>query len=129
MVRAPIALSLWRCPVATFIRLLALFIAAVSFLVVPPADSSGAVGILAVDDPIDPQRWQDQQDMTWADYRAVPGATWADPARVPSQRRLKIALVAVDFSDQPFVITQPRLGDPFGNPQIDPIARQAHPSL
>ena len=105
------------------IRLLALFIAAASFLVVPPADYSGAVGILAIDDPIDPQRWQDQQDMTWADYRAVPGATWADPARVPSQRRLKIALVAVDFPDQPFVITQPRLGDPFGNPQIDPIAR------
>ncbi|GIH05475.1 peptidase M6 [Rhizocola hellebori] len=106
-----------------FVRLLAVLLATSSFFVVPPATSGGAVGALAIDDPLDPQRWQDQQDMTWADYRPVPGATWADPARVPTQRRLKIALVAVDFSDQAFVITQPKQGDPFGNPQIDPIAR------
>jgi hypothetical protein len=82
------------------------------------------VGVTAIDDPIDPQRWQDQQDMTWSDYRPVPGANWADPARVPTQRLLRVAVVAVDFPDQPFVITRPRLSDPFGNPQIDPVPRQ-----
>jgi hypothetical protein len=29
--------------------------------------------------PIDPQRVQDQDDMTWSDYRAIPGIDWADP--------------------------------------------------
>ena len=44
-------------------------------------------------------------------------------------RKLKIAVVAVDFSDQPFVITQPKHSDPFGNPQIDGIPREAVPKF
>ena len=71
--------------------------------------------------PIDPQRVQDQQDMTWADYRPIPGVNWADPSLV-APRKLRVALVAVDFPDQPFVITLPKQSDLFGNPQIDPIA-------
>ncbi|MBE1491656.1 metallopeptidase domain-containing protein [Plantactinospora soyae] len=73
--------------------------------------------------PVDPQYWQDQETMTWDDYRAVPGGNWADPARQPSQRKLRIALVAADNPDQPFVITQPRASDPFRNPQVAPVAR------
>ena len=72
--------------------------------------------------PLDPQAWQDQEDMTWADYKPIPGTNWGDPARVPG-RALKVALVAVDFEDQPFVITRPKHSDPFGNPQVDPVAR------
>jgi hypothetical protein len=30
--------------------------------------------------PIDPQRCQDQQDMTWNDYHLIPGMDWADPS-------------------------------------------------
>ena len=78
--------------------------------------------------PIDPQNCQDQDDMTRADYRPIPGKNWADPALVPS-RVLRIALVAVDFSDQPFVVTLPKHSDPFGNPQIDPIPREAVPQF
>lgn len=73
--------------------------------------------------PIDPQHWQNQYDMTWADWTDIPGTTWNDPNAQPSERGLRIAMVAVDFPDQPFVITQPKQSDPFGNPQIDPIAR------
>ncbi len=76
--------------------------------------------------PIDPQVCQDQQEMTWADYRPIPGKRWADPG-LPSGRQLRIALVAVDFEDQPFVITLPRGSDPFGNPQVDPVAREMVP--
>ena len=76
--------------------------------------------------PIDPQNEQDQQDMTRADYHPIPGKSWADPSLVPG-RVLRIALVAVDFSDQPFVITLPKHSDPFGNPQIDPIPRESVP--
>src|SRR4051812_31984931 len=74
--------------------------------------------------PIDKQAVQDQDAMTWADYKPVPGTNWADTSIQPTVRTLKIAVVAVDFSDQPFVITQPKFSDPFGNPQVDPIARE-----
>ncbi len=76
--------------------------------------------------PIDPQQVQDQQDMTWADYRPIPGVDWADPSR-KAPRTLRVALVALDFPDQPFVITMPKGSDPYGNPQIDPVRREDVP--
>src|SRR5581483_4042585 len=79
--------------------------------------------------PIDPQRVQDQQNMTWNDYHAIPGIDWADPSRVPTSKNFKVALVAIDFDDQPFVITQPKKSDLFGNPQIDPIKRERVPQF
>ena len=72
-------------------------------------------------DPIDPQRVQDQDEMTWADYKPIPGTNWA--TNMAPERPLRVALVAIDFEDQPFVITQPRGSDPFGNPQVDPVPR------
>ncbi|MFH0759971.1 MAG: peptidase M6 [Bacteroidota bacterium] len=78
--------------------------------------------------PLDPQKWQDQQDMTRADYHPIPGRNWADPSLVP-QRTLKIALVAVDFDDQPFVITLPKHSDLYGNPQVDPVPRDSVPKF
>ncbi len=79
--------------------------------------------------PLDPQRVEDQQDMTWADYRPIPGVNWADPSLTPSKRQFKVALIAVDFPDQPFVITLPRKSDLFGNPQIDPVPRERVPQF
>lgn len=79
--------------------------------------------------PIDPQRVQDQQDMTWNDYRPIPGVSWATNGAVPTQRPLRVALVAVDFDNQPFVITQPKWSDPFGNPQLDPVSRDQVPGF
>jgi M6 family metalloprotease-like protein len=78
--------------------------------------------------PVDPQRVQDQDTMTWADYRPIPGTRWADNS-VPGERMLRVALVAVDFEDQPFVITLPKQSDLFGNPQIDPVKREAVPQF
>jgi len=51
--------------------------------------------------PMDLQVVQDQDEMTWNDYRPIPGKNWADPALKPG-REFRMALVAVDFSDQPF---------------------------
>ena len=73
--------------------------------------------------PIDPQQVQDQDAMTWDDYRPIPGKNWADPSLVP-ERPFRLAVVAIDFPDQPFVITRPKGSDPFGNPQIDPVPRE-----
>ncbi|KPK77544.1 MAG: hypothetical protein AMJ79_02825 [Phycisphaerae bacterium SM23_30] len=78
--------------------------------------------------PIDPQIVQDQDDMTWDDYNPIPGENWADPTLVPP-RQLKIALVAIDFPDQPFVITLHKHLDPFGNPQINPVPREKVPQF
>ncbi len=78
--------------------------------------------------PIDPQIVQDQDDMTWEDYHSIPGKNWADPLLVP-ERKFRMALVAVDFTDQPFVITLPKKSDLFGNPQIDPVKREDVPEF
>ena len=79
--------------------------------------------------PIDPQKVQDQQDMTWADYHPIPGVSWSDPSLKPSKKQFKVALIAVDFDDQPFVVTLPKHSDLFGNPQIDPVPRDQVPQF
>jgi M6 family metalloprotease-like protein len=73
--------------------------------------------------PIDPQRVQDQDLMTWNDYRPIPGRNWADPSIKP-ERGFRLAVVGIDFPGQPFVVSLPKGSDPFGNPQIDPVARE-----
>ena len=78
--------------------------------------------------PIDPQKVQDQDVMTWDDYRPIPGKNWADPSLKP-ERPFRLAVVAIDFPDQPFVITLPKGSDPFGNPQIDPVPREQVPQF
>ena len=104
---------------------LALVLASLAVLASPSAARIQTTAT-AAPPPIDPQRVQDQEQMTWADYRPVPGTTWADNARAPT-RAIRVALVAIDFDDQPFVITLPKGSDPFGNPQVDPIPRQRVP--
>lgn len=74
--------------------------------------------------PIDPQKVQDQDNMTWADYKPIPNVNWQDPTKKASVRSLRVALIAIDFPDYPFVITRPKKSDPFGNPQIDPVKRE-----
>jgi len=76
--------------------------------------------------PIDSQQVQDQDLMTWNDYHPIPGKNWADPSLKP-ERGFRLAVVAIDFPGQPFVITLPKISDPFGNPQIDPVARENVP--
>jgi M6 family metalloprotease-like protein len=78
--------------------------------------------------PIDPQRVQDQDLMTWDDYRPIPGRNWADPSLKPG-RGFRLAVVGIDFPGQPFVVTLPKGSDPFGNPQIDPVAREKVPQF
>ncbi|WP_116213023.1 M6 family metalloprotease domain-containing protein [Streptomyces olivoreticuli] len=67
--------------------------------------------------PIDPQRWRNPDDMTWSEYRAVPGTDWANPAVRPTQRTFKGALVLLDYPDEEFSVTRPVGSTPFGNPQ------------
>jgi len=73
--------------------------------------------------PIDPQQVQDQDEMSWDDYRPLPGKDRSAPSLKPA-RGFSLAVVAVDFPNQPFVITLPKKSDPFGNPQVEPIPRE-----
>ncbi|KAI1642398.1 uncharacterized protein F4817DRAFT_362297 [Daldinia loculata] len=65
---------------------------------------------------LDPQNWVNPDNMTWADYKTPPGTSWSDPSRKGSVRNFNIALVAVDYPDEPFVITQAPNSTVFGNP-------------
>ena len=67
--------------------------------------------------------------MTFDDYKPIPGVDWATNGAVPTVKKVTVALVAFDFDDQPFVITQPKKSDPFGNPQIDPVPRADVPKF
>ncbi|MCF3118979.1 M6 family metalloprotease domain-containing protein [Streptomyces arenae] len=70
--------------------------------------------------PIDPQRWQNPDDMTWSDYRSIPGTDWANPDLKPTKRTFKGALVLLDYPDEEFTVSKPANSTLFGNPQ--PIA-------
>jgi hypothetical protein len=67
--------------------------------------------------PIDPQVVRDQYDMTWGDYVPIPGTTWNDPTRVASVKTIRLAILAADFPDQPFLMTMPKGSDKYGNPR------------
>lgn len=104
------------------------FAALVLLAVVLVAYSQSVKGKKTLFEPLDPQMVQDQDEMTWDDYKPIPGKNWADTALNP-KRKFRMALVAVDFPDQPFVMTLPKGSDPFGNPQIDPVSREEIPQF
>jgi M6 family metalloprotease-like protein len=66
---------------------------------------------------VDPQNWENPDSMTWGDFKAAPGTDWSDPARRGSVRNFNIALVTLDYPDQPFVVTKAPRSTVFGNPQ------------
>ncbi len=69
--------------------------------------------------PIDPQNWQNPDNMTWADYTRPPGTDWSDPSVEGSVRQFRGALVLADYVNQPFVVTLPRNSTVFGNPSAE----------
>jgi M6 family metalloprotease-like protein len=79
-----------------------------------PGNPAGGTGAF---DVIDPQNWVNPDDMTWDDYVPVPNKNWNDPEVRGSIRNFNIALVTLDYPDQPFAITQPAGSTIFGNPQ------------
>ncbi|GAA4533045.1 M6 family metalloprotease domain-containing protein [Amycolatopsis samaneae] len=69
--------------------------------------------------PIDAAHWKNQDDMTWGDYRKVPGTNWADPSLKPTKRTFKGAVVLADYPDQDFAVTRPQGSTVFGNPSVE----------
>lgn len=81
-------------------------------------------------DPIDPQNWVNMDDMTWDDYKPVPGTDWAHQTN-GSKRQFNGAIVLVDFNNQDFVVTQDEKSHIFGNPTglSSPIPRADVPNF
>jgi M6 family metalloprotease-like protein len=107
---------------SVFRRLQAIFVTTLGLSLavgLPPAASRAAVDPPAGLDPVDAQAWVDQGELTWAAYTPVFGqpAGWRDGSIRGSQNDYSGAAVLLDFTDQPFLTTQPPESHPFGNPQ------------
>ncbi|MGK5545351.1 M6 family metalloprotease domain-containing protein [Streptomyces sp. URMC 127] len=97
----------------------ALLLGVVAAVAAGPARATpdpAARGPLPLVRPIDPQHWRNPDDMTWAEYRSVPGTDWANPGRQPTQRKFKGALVLLDYPDEEFSVSKPAGAARFGNP-------------
>ena len=66
--------------------------------------------------PLDPQNWSWQDELTWNDYKKLPGPDYSDPSIQPTVKKWKVALVVTDFPGTPLAITQPENGTVFGTP-------------
>jgi M6 family metalloprotease-like protein len=80
---------------------------------------------------LDAQKWVNPDDMVWEDFVSPPGTDWANPERKGSSRNFNVALIAVDYPDMPFVVTQPVNSTIFGNPQPSAygLARESVPAF
>ncbi len=77
---------------------------------------AGPPGLSDFPDPIDEESWVLPRDMTWDDYRSVPGIDWNDADHIEAELDIKGAIILVDFPDQEFILSQPEGSDPAGNP-------------
>ena len=99
--------------------------AAVAAALVALAAPAAALAADTAPAPIDPQNWSWQDELTWNDYKPLPGPDYADPSIAPTVKKWKVALVVTDFQDKTFTISQPPGGTVFGTPTAE---AQQHPA-
>ncbi|WP_312470906.1 immune inhibitor A domain-containing protein [Neobacillus sp.] len=89
----------------------------VSFLTVAVSSTVYAAqpGLSDFPQPVDSQSWTLPRDMTWNDYRPVPGVDW-NTANIKAERVIKGTLIIVDFQDREFILSQPVGSEIAGNP-------------
>ncbi len=80
-------------------------------------------GLDKMPEPVDPQSWVNPEDMTWNDYKQIPGIDWNNTDIKP-ETELKGALILVDFPDQDFILSKPKGSELIGNPQVDAVPRE-----
>ncbi|RYG74171.1 M6 family metalloprotease domain-containing protein [Lentibacillus lipolyticus] len=76
--------------------------------------------------PVDTESWVLPENMTWEDYKPVPGYDWKD-VDIKPEKELKGALIVVDFPDREFIITQEEESGLAGNPINGGIPREDVP--
>ncbi|WHY71116.1 M6 family metalloprotease domain-containing protein [Fictibacillus enclensis] len=72
-------------------------------------------GLKTFPEPVEKESWKLPRDMTWNDYRPVPGIDWRN-SDIQPERVLKGALIIVDFPDREFMLSQPEGSEIAGNP-------------
>ena len=89
----------------------------VSFLTLAVSSTAFAEqpGLSDFPKPVDPQSWVLPRDMTWKDYRPVPGVNW-NTSTVKAERVIKGSLIIVDFQDRDFILSQSEGSELAGNP-------------
>ena len=66
--------------------------------------------------PLDRQNWSFQDNLTWADYKPIPGPDYSDPNIQPTVDKWRVALILFDYPDRPFTISQPAGATIYGTP-------------
>jgi M6 family metalloprotease-like protein len=69
--------------------------------------------------PLDPQNWSFQDDLSWANYKPLPGPDYSDPSKQPTVKKWKVAIVLGDFQDRPFIVSQPAGSTIWGTPTAE----------
>ena len=67
---------------------------------------------------LDAQNWSFQDNLTWSDYKPIPGPDYSDASIQPSVKKWKVALILVDYPDRPFTISEPAGSTVFGTPSV-----------
>ncbi|MDA0173474.1 M6 family metalloprotease domain-containing protein [Solirubrobacter taibaiensis] len=89
--------------------MLAAAVAAATVVVATPATAAPPAAL-------DAQKWSFQDNLTWADYKKLPGPDYSDPSVQPTVDKWRVALIMVDYPDRPFTISQPAGSTIFGTP-------------
>ena len=66
--------------------------------------------------PLDRQNWSFQDNLTWADYKPIPGPDYSDPNIQPTVDKWRVALILFDYPDRPFTVSQPAGATIYGTP-------------
>lgn len=85
-------------------------------------------GLTDFPEPLDPKSWELPEDMTWDDYKPVPGYDWQN-TNIEPQRVIKGALIVVDFSDREFIVSGDVGSELAGNPINGNIPRDEVPQF
>lgn len=83
--------------------------------VVPTNAFAEKPGLTAFPEPVDPRSWVLPENMTWNDYKPLPGIDWRS-ANIQPERVLKGALIIVDFPDREFILSRSVGSEIAGNP-------------
>src|SRR6187200_3119487 len=68
------------------IALVTTLLAAAGTLAAPALAAKQKPGLADFPKPVDPQSWVLPQDMTWNDYKPIPGYNWADDKNQPPKK-------------------------------------------
>lgn len=98
-----------------FFKRLAIGMISIACISVSTTAYAAKPGLESFPEPVDSQSWVLPHDMTWDDYRPVPGIDWKT-SDIKPERVIKGALIIVDFPDREFMLSQPEGSEIAGNP-------------